>query len=114
MKIQEIAEIAFNLIQVVRKYNDESDIETWNDLNHERKTQVLKTVNAVLENPEITAKQMHFEWAKAKVDNGWKYAPETNRSKKLHSCLVNFEDLNVFQQMKDDLFNETVRQLMKI
>lgn len=112
MKIQEIAEIAFNLIQVVRKYNDESDIETWNDLNQERKTQVLKTVNAVLENPEITGKEMHTAWAEAKIYNGWKYAPVTDRSKKLHSCLVNFEDLNVFQQMKDDLFNETVRQLM--
>jgi len=109
-----IGKVAFNLIQVIRKYNNESEIETWNDLNSERKTQVLKTVNAVIENPTITAKEMHSAWAEAKIFNGWKYAPVTDRSKKLHSCLINFEDLNVFQQMKDDLFNEVVKQLISL
>jgi len=113
-KKQIMGKIAFNLIQVIRKYNNEEQIENWNDLNPERKTQVLKTVNAVIENPTITAKEMHSAWAEAKIFNGWKYAPVTDRSKKLHSCLINFEDLNVFQQMKDDLFNEVVRELMLI
>jgi len=109
-----IGKVAFNVLQIVRKYNNEDQIENWNDLNQERKNQVLKTVEAVFNNPKITAYDMHDEWEKAKLDNGWKYAPVTDRSKKLHSCLVPFEALNIFQKMKDDIFIETVKQLISL
>jgi hypothetical protein len=109
-----IGKVAFNILQIVRKYNNESDIETWSNLKEERKTQVLKTVEAVFNNPEITAKEMHSAWVEAKVLYGWQYAPITDISKKLHSCLVNFEDLHIFQQMKDDIFIETVKQLLEL
>jgi len=109
-----IGKVAFNVLQIVRKYNNEDQIENWNDLNQERKNQVLKTVEAVFNNPKITAYDMHDEWEKSKLDNGWKYAPVTDRSKKLHSCLVPFEALNIFQKMKDDIFIETVKQLISL
>jgi hypothetical protein len=60
-KKQMMGKIAFNLIQVIKKYNNEEQIENWNDLNQERKTQVLKTINAVIENPNITIDNMYDE-----------------------------------------------------
>jgi hypothetical protein len=108
-----MAKVAFNTMQVVRKYNNETDIETWDLLNEKRKIQVMKTVEAVLKNPEITACDMHDEWEKAKLDDGWTYAPVTDRKNKKHACLVDFELLNDYQKMKDDIFIEIVKNIHK-
>ena len=106
-----MAKTAFNTMQIIRKYNREDDIETWDKLNYERKKQVRGTVNAVIENPYITAKEIHIKWENIKLKDGWKYAPATDRSKKLHACLVPFEKLNDYQKMKDDIFIEIVKNI---
>lgn len=108
-----MAKIAFNTMQVIRKYNKENEIETWDCLNEERKVQVIKTVEAVIKNPDITAYDMHDEWKKAKIENGWSYAPVTDRKNKKHNCLVDFELLNDYQKMKDDIFIQIVKNILK-
>lgn len=112
MEKTKIAKIAFNMIQVIRIYNNESDIENYDNLDYERKSQVMKTVDAVVENPYITAQDMHKEWADAKLFDGWRYGPETIRKEKLHNCLVPFEMLGTLQKLKDDLFIKIVKELI--
>jgi hypothetical protein len=106
-----IAKIAFNLLQVIRIYNSEDCIETYDNLSEERKSQVICAVEEVLDNPKITAYDVHDVWMEAKLKDGWQYSPVTDREKKQSACLVPFAELNIFQKLKDALFIQIVLEL---
>ena len=42
---------------------------------------------------EIIAKNAHENWAKKKIDDGWKYGEELDETEHTHPCLVEYEKL---------------------
>lgn len=53
----------------------------------------------------------HSSWMRDKLADGWKYGPVKDVGKKIHPCLVQFEDLPPTQQLKDHLFITVCRVL---
>ena len=53
------------------------------------------------EEVEKLAREEHKRWMKQKFADGWRYAPETNKSKKLHKGLVPWEQLLEKEKDKD-------------
>jgi len=109
----EIARKGFELINLIRDWNKENDFETWDEISYERKLILIENVKAVEENPNLTSKEEHNKWMNARLACGWKYAPVTNRSKKEHSCLVPYKELNFYQKLKDKLWLELVKNLLE-
>jgi len=50
---------------------------------------------------EILAETEHKRWMQSKFDDGWEYAPETDRAKKLHKLLVPWDRLPEEEKEKD-------------
>jgi hypothetical protein len=50
---------------------------------------------------ECLAEVEHNRWARSRLDDGWTYAPETNKNKKQHKCLVPWEKLPEEEKEKD-------------
>jgi hypothetical protein len=50
----------------------------------------------------------HESWMAQKIADGWQYGPDKDAEKKLHPCLVPFEQLPFEQQFKDRLFHGIV------
>jgi hypothetical protein len=50
---------------------------------------------------ERLAKMEHDRWMKAKLEAGWRYAPETDKAAKLHKCLVPWDKLPDEEKEKD-------------
>jgi hypothetical protein len=50
---------------------------------------------------ESLAIEEHRRWMKQKITNGWRYAPETDKSNKLHKDLVPWEQLTEDDKDKD-------------
>ena len=50
---------------------------------------------------EMLAEAEHVRWMDAKLVNGWKFAPETVKEKKLHKCLVPWNELPEDEKEKD-------------
>ena len=50
---------------------------------------------------EMLAEAEHKRWMQSKLDEGWIYAPKTDRVKKLHNCLVSWEKLPDKEKEKD-------------
>ena len=50
---------------------------------------------------EMLAEAEHERWMQSKLDEGWAYAPKTDRAKKLHKCLVPWEKLPDKEKEKD-------------
>jgi hypothetical protein len=50
---------------------------------------------------EILAEAEHERWMRSKLEDGWAYAPEGDRLKKLHACLVPWNELPEVEKEKD-------------
>ena len=42
---------------------------------------------------ERMAKNIHEVWAKSRMDQGWTYGPARDDTRKIHPCLVPYEEL---------------------
>lgn len=47
------------------------------------------------------AEQIHDAWSKQKISDGWKYGEKTDKEKKIHACLLPFDELSKEDQSYD-------------
>jgi hypothetical protein len=59
---------------------------------------------------ELMAKIEHERWCKVKMDQGWQYAAVRDDKKKLHPCLLGWEDAR-FSEVEKEKDRNTVRQI---
>ncbi|MCH5209238.1 MAG: hypothetical protein J1F04_10150 [Oscillospiraceae bacterium] len=50
---------------------------------------------------EKLAELEHIRWCRYHYINNWKYAPETDKSRRLHNCLIPFSELREEEKLKD-------------
>lgn len=64
---------------------------------------------------EIIAKNAHENWAKKKIDDGWKYGKELDKEAHTHPCLVDYERLNEADKEYDRVTAmEAIKLLLKL
>lgn len=64
---------------------------------------------------EKLAKNVHEVWSQTRMEQGWKYGKERNDAKKLHPCLIAYEDLPESEKEFDrNTSQETLRLIMKL
>lgn len=109
-----IAKTVFTIVNSIRILNGETDIEDFDNISDERKMQLYNNIDEIIKNPNITAKDEHDIWMKLKLKDGWIYGEKTDRENKIHNCLVPYEQLNIFQKLKDKLAIETIKMFYDI
>lgn len=62
---------------------------------------------------DIQPSTSHENWVLDKLQDGWKYGPVKDTTKKEHPCIVPFDQLPPHQQMKDYLFAAIVKAFWK-
>jgi hypothetical protein len=50
---------------------------------------------------EKLAEAAHLVWMEGKLRDGWKYGPVTDKGKKIHSCLVPYDQLSEADRESD-------------
>ena len=50
---------------------------------------------------EKIAELEHIRWCRYHYLHNWKYAPHTDAAKRVHNCLIPFEDLSEEEKIKD-------------
>ncbi|WP_040462166.1 RyR domain-containing protein [Haloplasma contractile] len=58
---------------------------------------------------EQLAKNVHENWAKERINQGWTYGKERKDNKKKHSCLVPYEELPAKEKVYD--YNSAIETL---
>ena len=64
---------------------------------------------------EKLAKNVHEDWSQTRMKQGWKYGKQRDDEKKLHPCLVEYEELS--EEEKDYDRNtsvETIKLILKL
>ena len=81
----------------------------WNDAPEWQKKSAIQGVKFKVANPDITPADMHKNWLECKIADGWVYGEVKDEIKKTHPCMVDYDELPVEQQVKDELFSSVVK-----
>jgi hypothetical protein len=54
----------------------------------------IELPSELLENMELLAKNVHEEWARKRIEEGWQYGPQRDDVKKLHPSLIPYHELS--------------------
>ncbi len=78
-------------------------------------TNDIELTPELIELTEKLAKNVHEQWAKMRMDEGWTYGPCRNSEKKENPCLVPYEDLPESEKAYDrESAMETIKVLLKL
>lgn len=81
----------------------------WHELDSETIESGIQGVKAALAG--ATPEQLHDQWVRFKVENGWTLGPVKDTEAKQHPLLVPYDELPAGQRVKDALFSAIVRAL---
>ncbi len=113
MKVNlEIAKICH---EANREYCIDNQLRThakWDELPNELQESIIAGVAKIIENPKITAEEMHEAWMEYKAEEGWIYGEEIDVPGKTHPNMAVWKKLSKVERGKDKLFLYIVKREM--
>lgn len=95
-----------------RSLGDVSQVP-WEQAPEWQRESAIKGVELHLNNPDAGPQASHESWMQQKLDDGWKYGPVKDETKKEHPCMVPFHELPPEQQAKDFIFRGVVKAIAR-
>ncbi|MEC4685416.1 MAG: RyR domain-containing protein [Nitrospirota bacterium] len=62
---------------------------------------------------ERLAEAAHKVWMEGKLRDGWKYGPETDKARKIHNCLVPYDQLSESDKESDRDMIRGIQEILK-
>lgn len=84
----------------------------WDNETDELRASIIAGVQAIVDNPDMTAEGSHEKWMDYKKVEGWGYGAVKDVDKKLHPNLLPWDQLLDDQKLKDALFQAVARTLL--
>ncbi len=114
-KMKVNVEIAKICHEANRQYCIANQLRThakWDELPDTMQESVTAGVAKIIENPKITAEEMHEAWMEYKAEESWIYGDEIDVPGKEHPNMVAWKKLSKVERGKDKLFLATVKREM--
>ncbi len=86
----------------------------WEEAPEDMRRSVIAGVRYVLRYPNSTPREMHDAWVEYKKQDGWTWGIVKDFDAKTHPSLVPYQDLPVFEKLKDSLFQTVVRGVLGV
>ncbi len=99
--------------QLCLSQNDDSQPH-WEDAPEWQRQSAMSGVSFKLDNLDATPEDLHYNWIRDKVADGWVYGDIKDAEKKTHPCMVTYDQLPAFQRVKDELFASIVISMSKL
>jgi hypothetical protein len=109
-----IAEVCHEVNRAYCEAIGDFTVSSWPNTIEETKNNIYKGVVFRLTNPFSSPKDMHQNWMKDKVRDGWIHGPVKSEEFRTHPCIIAYEQLPEAQRVKDNLFMATVDSLRKV
>lgn len=107
------ARIAHEVNRLVCLENHDSSQPSWDEAPDWQRDSAMAGVQAVFADPSTTPKQSHENWRRHKVFDGWQWGEVKDVEKKLHPCMVPYEELPLEQKAKDAFFITITRAALE-
>lgn len=110
----DIAQECHNKNNELMMMNGEEQNGNWDSLDRHTKFINLKSVIKALENPDLTAKDMHDEWMNNKIADGWKFGDVKDPELKTHPLIIDYDLMKDVDKMKDQIFIDVCNKYREI
>lgn len=112
MKVEFIAECCHEINRTYCKSIGDMSQLPWNEAPQWQRESAISGVEFAIDNPDSDPVDIHNQWVKHKLKDGWQYGPIKDPEKKEHPCVCIYEVLPKEQKMKDEFF-QTIIKLLK-
>ena len=109
--VEEIAKVCHEVNKAYCESIGDAAQPTWAKAPKWLKASITDGVRFIILNPKSTPEDSHKNWMAGKLADGWKYGKTKNSKKKLHTDMVDYNDLPIEQKAKDYIFGAIVRSL---
>ena len=107
-----VAAVCHNAIKGLCEFHGDYSNPSFDEIELWQLESTYSGIDFVIENPDVTPQELHESWMKYKIEQGWFYGEEKDPEKKTHPCLVPYDQLPEFQQLKDSVFRSIVKGFM--
>jgi hypothetical protein len=107
-KIEKIAEACHEALRHLDETSGKSNKKAWADTEEWRRETTVNGVIDLIADPATMPKQVHDNWMRRKIKEGWVYGETFDEAAKVNPCLVEYEELPMVEKLKDMLFRITV------
>lgn len=104
MQIEQLARRAHEANRIICCLLGEEVQAEWESAPEWQKQSAISGVKFHIDNPNSPPSASHYNWLMEKKRDGWKYGPVKNPERKLHPCMVPYEELPLQQRLKDYMF----------
>jgi hypothetical protein len=110
--IETVAKICHAANKAWCEANGDMSQKDWDQAPTWQKASAIDGVRFHIDNPTATPGASHDNWMALKGREGWNWGPEKDEAKKLHPCMMPFDQLPAEQQIKDRLFSAIVHAII--
>jgi hypothetical protein len=114
MNDEQIAKVIHEVNRAYYELLGDLSQPTWDDAPKWQRASTMNGIEFLHKNPAALLDQLHTNWLREKIKDGWKYGPVKNPAKKEHPYMVLYNELPLEQKNKDYLFRAIVRQLLMV
>ena len=107
-KIQKIARVCHEANRAYCLSLGDNSQPLWEDAPEWQKESAKNGVQFRIDNPNSLPSDSHNNWLEEKRKEGWVYGEKKDADKKTHPCFVPYNELPIYQQVKDKLFQSIV------
>jgi len=104
-----IAKIAHEVNRAYCQALGDNSQPPWAKATAWQKDSAILGVKLHLANPDLGPEASHDAWLHQKETDGWTYGPTKDPIKKIHPCMVPFDQLPTEQKAKDYIFAAVVK-----
>ena len=111
MDAEQIAQVCHEANRAYCKALGDHSHQEWDNAPEWQRKSAIAGVKAVLGSNVQSSMELHENWMKDKIADGWVYGEEKNVEKKTHPSLRPYDELPAEERLKDMLFLNIIRAL---
>lgn len=109
--LERIAKVCHQANKAFCEANNDNSQKDWEQAEAWQRESAIKGAAFRINNPESGHDAQHNSWMEEKVNDGWVYGEVKDAEAKTHPCILPFDELPMYQKMKDGLFCSIVDAL---
>ena len=113
-KIEKIARLCHELNRRICEIIGDHSQQAWEDAPEIIKNSARVGVESHLENPDLTPEESHDLWMDFKLKEGWVRSATKSVEAKTHPLLCPYDELPLFDRLKDHVFSCAVKYAREI